>query len=111
MDFSDRVISGTMSNLFFLKENTLVTPQLDRCGICGTMRAEVLELAAQIGIKTAVTNVSLEMVYDADAIFMTNSVWGMRPVAQMAHRHCKGLGKIGETLREALELNLSRSQG
>ena len=36
-----------MSNLFIVKDGTLVTPDLTRCGVAGVMRDLVMELAQE----------------------------------------------------------------
>ena len=41
------LVSGTMSNVFLVREGRLATPRLDRCGVAGVMRAAVLHAAAQ----------------------------------------------------------------
>lgn len=74
------VIEGTMSNLFVVKDGTLSTPALARCGVAGVMRAVVLALAEGLAIPVEVARVSVGQVAAADELFLTNSVIGVWPV-------------------------------
>src|SRR5207248_592760 len=47
---SGALISGTMSNVFLVRDERLSTPRLDRCGVAGVMRRVVLAEAAKAGI-------------------------------------------------------------
>src|SRR5262249_19053446 len=35
---SEALVSGTMSNVFLVRESKLLTPRIDRCGVAGVMR-------------------------------------------------------------------------
>lgn len=81
MDYSDNIVEGTMSNVFIVKDNTLLTPDLSQCGIKGIMRNAVIEAlqAQQLKVQKE-TKLSVEQVEQADAVFLTNSVIGILPV-------------------------------
>ncbi len=83
---TEHVIGGTMSNLFVVENNTLITPDLSRCGVAGVTRARVIDLAKQAGVTCRVEAVSLQRVLDADAMFVVNSLIGLWPVARLAER-------------------------
>ena len=42
LDTDGRLICGTMSNVFIVKDSHLATPGITRCGVSGVMRAELL---------------------------------------------------------------------
>lgn len=86
LDTEDRVISGTMSNLFFVREGALYTPDLRLCGIAGVTRAAVLEAAQRGGVATHVGDFQLSDLENAQEIFLCNSVIGIWPVAALAGR-------------------------
>ncbi len=75
------VIEGTMSNLFIVKNGVLMTPDLSRCGIVGIMRQQVLNLAESMGMKIKIRSLSKGAILEADELFITNSLMGIRPVA------------------------------
>lgn len=83
LDTQDRVVEGTMSNLFWLKGDTLHTPDLSDCGVQGIMREQVMKLAPQLAMSVATGAYPLAHVQDADGVFLTNSVIGLWPVRQL----------------------------
>lgn len=81
-DISGRVIEAVFSNIFIAQSDVLLTPSLERCGVAGVMRAELLHRARQAGIKTTVGDISLEQLLGADEVFVCNSLYGVWPVRQ-----------------------------
>lgn len=100
-DSDGRVIEGTMSNLFIVRDGVLVTPDLSQCGVAGVMRAEVLDQAARLGIVTRIEPLTAEAVTVADEIFVTNAVIGLWPVSLLETRHYV-VGKVTQALQAAL---------
>jgi 4-amino-4-deoxychorismate lyase len=86
LDESHHVISGTQSNFFMLKRDELFTPKLSHSGIAGVVRELVLEYAPRFSLRPAVTELSLGDVEKADALFITNSIMGLCPVAKFEQR-------------------------
>jgi 4-amino-4-deoxychorismate lyase len=82
----DRVISGSMSNLFLVEGERLVTPPLDRCGVEGVMRCVVLESAPAEGWRVAIEAVDLARLRSARAAFLTNARLGVQPIASLEGR-------------------------
>ncbi len=83
LDTKDSVIEATSANVFVVADEKLITPSIAHCGVAGVMRAEVLRIAGQLGISTATVSLSLHQVIEADAIFLTNSLIGIWPVAKL----------------------------
>ena len=50
LDAEDRLICGTISNVFIVKDKIVRTPSLDRCGVEGTMRRLVIRLLGRRAI-------------------------------------------------------------
>jgi 4-amino-4-deoxychorismate lyase len=75
-----------MSNLFLVHDGHLMTPALEHCGVRGVMRSVVLEQASAAAIETAESSCPAELLDDAEEVFVTNSLIGMRPVVRMAER-------------------------
>lgn len=76
LDRGDRVISATMANVFAVIDGVLLTPALERCGVAGVARAEVLAALPQ----TRVVELSVRDLLAASEIFLTSSVRGILPV-------------------------------
>jgi len=87
LDVQGRVVAGTSSNLVVRRGDRLLTPRLHRCGVAGVVRGLLLELAREAG--TPVEEVDLEPadLGSADALYLSNSLIGMRPVVRLEHRH------------------------
>ena len=85
-DGRNRVIAGTMSNLFVLRGRSLSTPRLDTCGIAGTVRGLVLEMAAAFGLEPAERDLGPADLAGADGLFLTNALIGAWPVRRFADR-------------------------
>jgi 4-amino-4-deoxychorismate lyase len=101
---SERLISGTMSNVFLDTDAGLVTPSLELCGVAGVMRAVVLREAAAMGIPVRVTNVPLAALAQCRGMFLTNVRLGVLPVTRLDGRalaisdHARALAKRVATL-------------
>lgn len=80
----DLVISTATGNIFVRDGETLKTPRLHKAGISGTRRAAVIDgLASMLGLSVYAQDLTLDEVLRADEVFTTNSVVGVRPVAQL----------------------------
>jgi len=100
-DVDGNVVEGTMSNLFMVEGDTLITPSLSKCGINGVMRETVLALAAQLGITTRVEAIPLARLKAASGCFVTNSIIGLWPVRTLDDITYQQ-GKISKDLMQAL---------
>ena len=74
---------GTMSNLFFIKDETLFTPSLSSGCLPGTRRELILDLARALQIPTYEGLYPLSDLLLSDEIFMTNALMGIMPVRQV----------------------------
>lgn len=75
----DYVCESISSNIFIVKDDTIFTPPLSDGCVAGVMREVIIELLKNNGI-TVVDNYSIdiEALFDADEIFLTNSINGIR---------------------------------
>jgi 4-amino-4-deoxychorismate lyase len=81
---SGALVSGTMSNVFLVRDSTLFTPRLDLCGVAGIMRAVVLEEARAAGIACAECRLGAEELPRAREVFLTNALFGIQRVRELA---------------------------
>lgn len=77
LDQDERVIEGTMSNLFIARNGQLLTPDLLRCGVAGVMRSIVLDLVEEAGIDCVVRDIDRATLLQADEVFICNSLLGI----------------------------------
>jgi 4-amino-4-deoxychorismate lyase len=104
-DLDGQVKEGTMSNLFWVDDGRLFTPDLSRCGVAGVMRAQVMALARDLGIRVSIAETDPEALRQADEIFMTNSLIGIWPVARFASRDFAA-GELTLGLQSVLQTSL-----
>lgn len=82
-DYAGNVIEAVAHNLFLVKAGTLYTADLNLCGVAGVMRKIVLELATSLGINTVISTISMEMLRQAEEVFLSNSIHGLWPIRQI----------------------------
>jgi 4-amino-4-deoxychorismate lyase len=85
-DTDGRLICGTMSNVFLITGQGLVTPAITRCGVSGVMRRHVLTLLDEAGIECSVRDIGVEEFWSSDGVFISNSQFGVIP-ARRCGRH------------------------
>lgn len=101
LDTSARVIGGTRSNVFAVRDGRLLTPALDRCGIRGVMRRVVLETSAAVGLPAEERDLTLDDLRSAAELFMTNSLFGIWPIAELDARRVEP-GPVARELMKRL---------
>jgi 4-amino-4-deoxychorismate lyase len=79
MDTDGRIICGTMSNVFLISGQQLLTPAITRCGVSGVMRRHVLALLHDAEIECQVRDVEADELWAADGVFLSNSQFGVLP--------------------------------
>ena len=102
LDQAGHVVEGTMSNLFLGRNGALQTPSLERCGVAGVLRAEVLAAATELGLSCQCVELTQEDLERAEELFLCNSLIGIRPVALLQERRFRP-GPLAARLRAHLE--------
>jgi len=102
LDHAQHVIEGTMSNVFTVKSGKLFSPLLDKSGVAGIMRAQIMLLAVKLNIPVIEAKIHIDDFMTADEIFITNSVIGIWPVAVM-EQSTYLVGPITQNLQHALQ--------
>ena len=83
LDENKNIISVTQGNIFFIIGKRLLTPKLDRCGVIGSRRSLILELAKSIGLDVKEEEISLIQAKKADEVFISNSLIGIQSVSSI----------------------------
>lgn len=102
LDVAGRVVEGTMSNLFLVRDGQLLTPDLSLCGVSGILRSVLLDLAAANGLDSVVTTLSPADVLSADEVFVCNSLVGIWPVVSLAGQGEFQIGPLTRQFQAAL---------
>jgi len=81
-----QVCETSVANVFWVKGGRLFTPPV-HCGLlAGITRANVLRLAERDGIETQEKAIQAGEIFDADEVFMTNSLIEVAPVRKIDDR-------------------------
>jgi 4-amino-4-deoxychorismate lyase len=88
LDTDDRLICGTMSNVFICNGNSVITPAITRCGVSGVMRRQILAELTTQGRHFEVRDIEANELMRADEIFVSNSQFGVLPVRRVDSTPC-----------------------
>ncbi len=105
LDQHDNVIEGTMSNIFIVKSGKLLTAPLDKSGVAGIIRAEILSIAHANNIPLAETYITKNTLTNADEVFVCNSIiaiWPIICVTDMEMNYNYLVGNITRQLQNLL---------
>jgi branched-subunit amino acid aminotransferase/4-amino-4-deoxychorismate lyase len=91
---ANRLAEGSVSNVFIVKDGALKTPPLDTPVLPGIARAEVLNIAAERGIRSMEEPIGIDELLDADEVFLTNTMMQVIPVIRI-ERHDIAEGRVG----------------
>ena len=83
IDTDDRLQEGATSNLFLVCDGTLVTPPAGEVVLAGIMRGQVLMAARHLGMPVQERSVLYQDLFDAQEVFLTNSLIGLLPVSSV----------------------------
>lgn len=98
LDQAGQAVSVTAGNLFLVRDGEIHTAMLDQCGIAGTRRHLIMQRwAPALGIGVRETRLEPGQLEQADEVFFSNSLTGIRPVASInsanwsSHPICEAL--------------------
>ncbi len=81
VDPRKRVLEGAMTNVFIVKGGAVMTPSLQHYILPGIARAMVIRLHGSHAFHEA--DITIEEMYQADEVFVTNALLGIMPVARV----------------------------
>lgn len=78
-----QVTETSIANLFLVADDTLYTPDLS-CGVLnGITRQRILNATNKLNFKFSETKISLAMLANADSVFLSNALQGIRTVSSL----------------------------
>ena len=95
-----RLCEAATANLFLVRSGGLLTPALASGCLPGITRGVVLELAQQLGLTSAETDLYPADLWTADEVFLTSSTGGLMEVSRLARR-TMAPAPLTATLRKA----------
>ena len=81
LNSKDQIVEATSSNVFIVKNKTLITPPLSDGCVDGTMRKLIIKIAGQSNIRVIEESIKTEEVISAEELFLTNAVSGIKWVS------------------------------
>lgn len=82
----DHIVGGSMTNLFLVAGNRIVTPPALSCVVTGVMRGELLRAAAGLGLAVVEREIGTGDIASAEGAWITNARVGAWPVGELAGR-------------------------
>lgn len=109
-DTAGNLIEGTKTNVFFVREGRLVTPDLAQAGVAGVLRAVVLETAKQDRIPVEIRPIQLAEALASNECFLTNSLIHLWPVREIEGRPFAS-GPITRQFARHIEASARKNRG
>ncbi len=99
----NHLAEGCLSNVFIVKDGTLLTPPLDTPVLPGITRAIVLELAEKARVPCEERPCTINDLLGADEVFLTNAIMEIMPVTRVEKKEigAEKPGAITKLLAEA----------
>ena len=100
LDAEGNVAEGSGENFFIVKENVLITPDLD-ASLDGITRRTILDLAKELNINCKINKLKVEDVLEADEAFFSGTAAEVVPINSLDNKQIGegGRGPITEQLQ------------
>ncbi len=92
LSYQNEIAELSSSNLFFVKNHQLYTPDLQTGCLQGIMRENIMELAQKLYIPLKKESITVEQLYEVTELFATNAIHGIVPI-----RFVQGISKTFST--------------
>ena len=101
LDTDNFVAEGSGENFFMVKDNKLITPDLDAC-LDGITRTTIIHLAKEMNIDFEERKIDLEEIFECDEAFFTGTAVEVVPINSVDNKPiANGLrGPITENLQK-----------
>ncbi|NVK19914.1 MAG: aminotransferase class IV [Methylocystaceae bacterium] len=86
LNSAGHITEGSISNIFFVKNDQLLTPKISDGVLPGIMRNCVLETAHKLGMNIVEDSLEPEIIQTCDEAFLTNSLFRVRPIHELDGR-------------------------
>ena len=82
LNIHERICDATIANIFWVKDKTVFTPPLSEGCVAGVMRRYLIEKLTSTGQSLREEELGIRNLENADEIFLTNAIHGIRWVKQ-----------------------------
>ncbi|MGZ5248073.1 MAG: aminotransferase class IV [Flavitalea sp.] len=102
----NHIADSTIANVFIVKDNRILTPMLSDGPVAGVMRRNLLQILPANGLIVSECSLTVDDLLDADEIFLTNAMYGLRWVQRFRDKmYSNNLSqKIYGLIRQQIDL-------
>jgi len=104
LNTNEKIADSTIANVFIIKHNQIITPALPEGCVAGVVRKYLLQLLQLNGIKVTEKSVNIQEIMQADEVFLSNAIYGVRWVASCGGKKYKN--KVVKQIHSLLNLSL-----
>ncbi len=85
-----RICDSTIANIFMIKDKIIYTPPLQEGCVAGIMRKTLIQKLKEIGIEVNELPLTIEMILNAEEVFLTNSIINIQWVSGIQNKTYSG---------------------
>ena len=101
LDNRGLVSEGPGENIFVIKDEVIYTPPLHASILPGITRDSIIDIACDLGLDIAVTDIDRALIYTADEAFFTGTAAELTPIREVDSHKIGKPGPITKKLQEA----------
>jgi len=100
LNSNNRICDATIANIFWVKNDRIFTPPLNEGCVSGVMRKKILRIDQSV-TESVLTE---DILLDADEVFLTNVITGLRWVKQFRNKKYQNsiAGKLFRTIQQRI---------
>lgn len=102
LDTSGNVLECSMSNIFFVKSDTVYTPKSSSPILNGIMKLNIGRVCESLNINLVECDIDISSVDEYEGVFVTNSLMGVMPVTQINQIDFDKENKVIKLIKENL---------
>ncbi len=81
LNMKNKILEGSMTNIFFMREEKIYTPKEDLCILPGIVRNEVIKVARNLGVEVIEDEIDINELNKFNFSFITNSLMNMMKIS------------------------------
>lgn len=99
-----RIMEGTVSNIFIIKDGDFFTPPLSEGILPGVMRQALIASLLKSGVKVKEQSITLADVEASSEVFLTNSLMAVMPVSTIGRKRIQVNRQLTQELLSLLDI-------
>lgn len=83
LDINGTVLECSMSNIFFIKDKTIITPSGELPILNGTTKKRIKDICGELNIELIEKKINITEIHYYDFVFISNSLMGIMKITQI----------------------------